>query len=396
MLEGTRILFMLPSLALGGAERQALVLARYLKDAQAANVQVWGFGDPGEASSLCEEYNLPWRSVPIPPGGARLQQLASILRFGKVLRAQRPAVLLPYAKWPNIWCGASRTMAGANLCIWGQRNDPGSRKSPLLERFAARNTSLFVANSPHLRQVLRSFFHAPDDRIHIVPNGIELPASKWNAAKWREHLGVTANATLLCMVANLTDQKDHVTLLHAWRDVQSRLTSSGKEAKLLLAGSFGNTHESLVRLAGELNLGDTVCFLGQVKDISGLLSAVNIGLLSSRAEGSPNAVLECMEAGLPVAGTDVSGIREALGPDGCEFLAPAGDSERLADLLITLISNRDLVTRSGLANRQRVEDEFSPARMCDRMTTLIDQHLTSPRTSSRLRTADVHPQNARH
>jgi len=94
------------------------------------------------------------------------------------------------------------------------------------------------------------------------------------------------------MVANLSGFKDHEALIRAWRLVLDQLSSEERNAKLLLAGKNFGTEPSLKRLVGKLSLEDDVLFLGQVEDVSGLLQSVDLGVYSSKSEGSPNGVLE--------------------------------------------------------------------------------------------------------
>src|SRR5260370_33829722 len=65
-IAGARVIIVLGPLELGGSERQAILLARYLTSDQNAKVEVWGYGEPGRAAELCDAYGIPWRSVPIP------------------------------------------------------------------------------------------------------------------------------------------------------------------------------------------------------------------------------------------------------------------------------------------------------------------------------------------
>ena len=71
-----------------------------------------------------------------------------------------------------------------------------------------------------------------------------------------------------------------------------------------------------------------------------------------------------MAAGLPVAGTDITGIREVVGPTGAEFLAPAGDADSLASVLLKLAADPELCARSGAQNRQRIREHYDSLRMC--------------------------------
>src|SRR5205085_1382097 len=166
---------------------------------------------------------------------------------------------------------------------------------------------------------LRSAFGAPPDRIRVIHNAVELAAPVRNRASWREALQLSERAFVACMVANIGPYKDHVTLLRAWRLVVDKLDVRDLDVALLLAGRFGDDVHNLKALAFDLGLDSSVQFLGHVDDIAGLLSAVDLGVLSSPSESSPNAILEAMASGLPVVGADNSGMREALGTKVREY-----------------------------------------------------------------------------
>jgi glycosyltransferase involved in cell wall biosynthesis len=188
-------------------------------------------------------------------------------------------------------------------------------------------------------------------------------------------MGIANNCFTACMIANLHRFKDHVTLLQAWRQVVEQLEKTGRSSLLLLAGRFDDSYKSLKSLTSDLELGESVRFLGPVSDVSGLLSAVDLGVFSSRLEGCPNGVLECMSAGLAIAATDIAGIREAVEPGGYEFLAPPGDAEALADCILKLALNPELRTELGARNLDHIRNVFNPERMCEEMSALISDCL---------------------
>ena len=374
-LRGTRIGIVLPSLEIGGAERQALLLARHLRDEEHADVRVWALGAAGPVGSLCDEAALHWRGVPLPPAGARARQVSALVRFVAALRQSRPDILLPYARVPNRVCGLFWRRTGARLCVWNHRAgaiDPRPRR---VDRWAARRTPVFVANSQHGAEYLTNTYGLAPARVHVIRNGVELSRPQRSRAEWRRQLGVNDNDFLACMVANLTQNKDHATILRAWRQVAVKLAAAHRTAVLLLAGRWGDTYESIQSLAHELQLGSGVRLLGHVADVAGLLQAADVGLFASQMEGSPNGVLECMAAGLPVVGSDIAGIREAVGPDGLRYLAAPGDEERFVDLVLCFANDAERRRRVGGTNRRRIEEVFSPREMGERMAALCAAHL---------------------
>ena len=372
-LSPERIIVVIGPLELGGAERQAIQLARCLMQEQQAIVEVWGCGPPGRATELCDEFGVPWRAAPIPLPWSekRSEQLKRLARFARALRQARPSVILPFMFLPSVVCGLTWRLTGARLCVWNQRDEGRDRLDAWAERWATRLTPRFVANSGHGAEFLTQTLRVRDERVSVVHNGVMLAAPERDRSDWRAQLEVSDNCLLACMVANLHSFKDHETLLRAWRIAIDRLTRERLEAVLLLAGRFDDKYAALKQLAGDLRLGDTVRFLGPVRDISGLLQAVDLGVHSSTNEGCPNGVLECMAAGLAVVGTDYAGIREAVGPRSYEFLAAPHDAEALAAQIVRFALDPTLRAEAGAANHLRAETEFDPRLMYEKMLPII-------------------------
>jgi glycosyltransferase involved in cell wall biosynthesis len=179
------------------------------------------------------------------------------------------------------------------------------------------------------------------------------------------------------MLANLTPFKDHRTLIKAWPYVIKELAAQGRSAKLVLAGDLSVTYQDIKRLTLQLGIHDSVIFPGRVDDIHEMLASADIAAFCSNSEGCPNAVLESMAAGLPVAATDIPGIREVVGDEGVQYLAPPRDERKLAQVIISFAMNPDLRTIAGKANRTRIAQQFSVHRMNQEMSDLMNSLLRS-------------------
>jgi len=128
----------------------------------------------------------------------------------------------------------------------------------------------------------------------------------------------------------------------------------------LMMGGDGEL-EGVRERAAELGIADKVDLLGWVRgeEKERLLGDAVLYALPSYNEGLPVSVLEAMAAGLPILGTPVGGIPEAL-TDGVEgFLVEPGDVPALADRLERLLGDPKLARRMGEAARRKVEAAFS-------------------------------------
>lgn len=376
-LQGKRVIILLDWLELGGAEQQALVLARQLRTHYGSHVQIWGLHPPGRVSQICDQEGIPWRYIPMKWQPDNWATRRSLARLTWALWLARPTVLLPYTRTPNVICGLIWRWTGARMCIWNQRDGGMGLNGGVIEQRAVRNTPAFVSNSQHAADALTQKYRLRPGKVRVVRNGVKLGPAQKTREEWRTELGASADCLLACMVANLGCFKDHVTLIRAWKIGSERLREAGQAACLVLAGRECDTAQKLRALVAELGIVREVRFLGSVADISGLLKAVDLGVFNSPLEGCPNGVLECMAAGLPIAATDIPGIREAVGADGYPFLAPPGDAETLASRIVRLALDKDQQERLGAINRQRIDDCFRPEQMSSEMVRVMSGEICS-------------------
>jgi glycosyltransferase involved in cell wall biosynthesis len=363
LLKSKRVIFVLGNLELGGAERQALILARHLVEHEQATVEVWGFNKSGPVAEMCEQHGMRWRVVPYPFTASTLP-FGSLLKLALALRKARPDVLLPYTLVPNVACALVWKWTGARLCVWNQRDEGLVPVKSWWERSAVRQASRFISNSTAGARYLTDKLDVTAAKVRVVPNGIEEIRPKLDRRAWRKKLDIDETSFVACMVANLHFNKDHQTLLREWSTVMVGMQKKQRSAVLVLAGRLDDAYESLLALTYEVGIARDVRFAGHVDDVAGLLSAADIGVFSSVSEGCPNGVLECMAAGLAVVGTNVAGIREVLGPTGAPFLA-SGEPGDLARIILQLADDPELCARVGAENCWRTREHYDSRRMCE-------------------------------
>lgn len=373
-LAGIRITFLFGSFDLGGAERQGLLLADYLRKNLGAEVTICALDiRPGRLSELCDELGIPWYGIQFHWGLRR--RWYYFPKAVMALKKDRPDILISFTCVPNLVCALACKLVGATLSVWNQADEGLLLNSRPLHRWAVEHSGCIISNSSGGKNFLVDTYDIPARNIHLIYNGITLPAALKGRDGWREDLGLAPDTVVACMVANLSRLKDHVTVIRAWRDVVAAYPDS--PPVLLLAGRFDGTEGHLQELVAELQIAATIRFLGPVADIAGLLSAVDLFIFGSKSEGIPNAVLEAMAAGLPVVGSDIPGIREAVGPEGADLLVPVGDHGEMAAKASVLLQDAELRSRYGVALQRRVETVFGLSRMCEQSAEIIAEALAA-------------------
>ena len=382
-LEGLRVVIVLKWAGLGGAERQALLLARHLDEVVGAVVEVRALNDAeGRARELFRESGIPWVARRGRWRGSPPRTLARLARAAAFLRSARPDVLLPYCDVPNVVCGLVWRSTGARTCVWNQRDTLPFTLGERFARRALRSTPVILSNSEHGAGFVAAH-GAPRERIRVIPNGVDLPPAAATRAEWRRALAVGDSDLVVTSLAHFYARKDHETLLTAWQRALARTDGNRASLVLVLAGRPERSAEVLEALARDLGVADRVRFAGDVDDVAGLLQASDLSVLSSPvegAEGCSNAVLESMAAGLPVVGSDVPGVRDALGEDQREFLVPTGDADALAAAVSRLCEDSALRRAVGERNAERQRENYGSGPMLEETVSAIVGGLTAGRT----------------
>jgi glycosyltransferase involved in cell wall biosynthesis len=374
----------------GGCERQAYLLARHWRQRHGLDVEVWSLIYGGHDEAYAKEFEaagIPVRVVgfEFPNSYVRvvrhMKWAWQVHRFARQLRKCRVKILLPFTTWPNVVAGLTYRFAGVKLCIWGERHCGGERV-PTAEWIAVRQFRRFVANSTAGGDFLASEMRVPRERIAFAPNGVE--ALKVHPdMNWRERLGLSPGQLLVVKVANVTEFKDHSTLLRAWKIVQDSWTN-GERPVLALAGQYhpNPLYQNCLKIVREGGLDSTVRFLGSIPDVAALLQASDLTAFSSPGEGMPNGVLECMAAGKAIVASDLPGVRDALGPNIDGVLVSPGDHVRFAQILLELLRNKEKREALGAANRARIREEFSVERMAERYLAIVQEEWGPSRSNA--------------
>ncbi len=179
----------------------------------------------------------------------------------------------------------------------------------------------------------------------ISENGIKSPFPKLK--------GEIASFKIIC-VGNIRPQKDHFNLLRAFEIA----ANSNRMISLHLIGADPDTaySKAVLEEISSLAVAERVFFYGTQKNIPNILEQATLGILSSRSEGMPLALLEYGMAALPVVCTNVGQIPEVVGNAG--ILVDRNNSEELAQAILSFAENNELCLLKGAELKRRISSRF--------------------------------------
>jgi len=181
----------------------------------------------------------------------------------------------------------------------------------------------------------------------------------------RKILGVPEDSQVIVHVGRFAPQKDHMGVL----DVFEAVSKTCPKSRLLLIGD-GELRPMIEREVVKRHLGDKVVFTGYLDQPSSILPVCDVFLFPSLSEGFGIAALEANAAGLPVVGSRIPGLTEAIEDGTTGFLHEIGDIEGMARSIVKLLGNPELARRVGQAGRRRVQRYFSEETMIEHQKQL--------------------------
>jgi glycosyltransferase involved in cell wall biosynthesis len=381
-----RILQLIDSFDQGGSEQQALELTRLLHDCGKYEVFLASLKAEGVLRSSIK--NLKLGDVPSYPLQSFYDRNAvtQLRRFVHHLRTSRIDLLHTHDFYTNVFGMTAGFLAGVKVRIASRRETNGLRspRQQHVQRLAYSLADQIVANSSSVKHKLLEE-GINEERITVVYNGLNLervtpPANVSHEAALRS-LGIPGVSDsfkrFVTIVANMRhDVKDYPMFLRA----AQRVSKVIPEVAFLLAGD-GELQEPLKQLAAQLDLERNTFFLGHCEDVAQLLNVSDVCVLSSKAEGFSNSILEYMAAGRPVVATNVGGAREAIIENDTGYTVLSGNDTLMAERIISLLRDPAKARLMGKQGRRVVEERFSSAALLRNTEALYERLFTTKRLS---------------
>lgn len=207
------------------------------------------------------------------------------------------------------------------------------------ERATLRQMDRVFCFCPSTRRVLLQSYGIPEDRIDLLPQGIDLNF-------WKPE---TKRPGLVVCVARLEARKGVEVALEAW----SAIKRGVPEATLVIVGD-GIKRARIDAMIQTLSGVTRVASL-PIGKLRSLVASAEVALCPAYLEGFGLACAEAMAAGTAVIGSDVDGLRDLIEEGRTGRLVPAGDAEALAAAVTEVLTFRERATQMGQAGSEAMK-----------------------------------------
>lgn len=369
-----KVFFLLDSLNIGGTEVQAVELATRLNPEQYdVTLGCLRARGPlldrlkGSSVSICEFY---------PKGGfdsvGGIYQMFCLAAF---LRRGRFQILHAHDVYANVLGIPAAFIARVPVIISSQR-DLGhldiyqGRRRIWLRRLQKLSTAV-LTNAGAIREAVLAEDHFVPEKVRVIHNGVDLGRFTQKSPDRSWLVAADSNERWIVLVGNMHgDVKGHPVLIAAAESVVREFPS----VRFVFAGD-GQRRKDFEDQAARLGIAEHFLFLGRRDDVPRILACCDIGVLPSKAEGLPNAVLEYLAAGLPTVATRVGGNAEIIEDGRTGLLVPAEDSAALAEAILRLLRSPQLAADLGKNGREFVGAEFSFQRLIEKTDQMYTELL---------------------
>lgn len=298
----------------------------------------------------------------------------AVWRLWRLVRRTRPDVIVAHGaeslKYAVFARGRNRQVVCHSIGVVSAKAQQGT--SHALHRALLGRADLVIAVSNAVAQQLHDLFRVGWDRLRVIPNGRD-PSAFAGAP----HAPGDADPVLL-FVGHLTATKRPEVFV----EVVSMLRGRGCPVDAVMVGD-GPLEDTLAQPAAAAG----VALLGRRSDVASFLSAADVFLFPSIAEGEgmPGVLIEAGLAGVPVVATDVPGVRDVVVDRETGRVIPVEDVAGLADAAEELLRAPVLRAAMGASARARCERLFSLGACTARWVEELSRLAPAPRPRRRVR-----------
>lgn len=208
--------------------------------------------------------------------------------------------------------------------------------------------------------------------MEVIYNGVDpvrFDPRKCNDAgvALRQNLGIAQSSPVIGSVAAFRREKGHECIVKSFNRVKAAIP----DVHLLLAGD-GLQRRRIEQKVERCRLNGSVHFLGNLNDIRPVYAASDVTVIASKSEAFSMAMLESMAMETPLVATDVGGTKEAVINNETGLLTPVEAPDELANQLIQLVQNDELVSDMKKRCRQLVLEKFTQQTMVAKTSRILE------------------------
>jgi len=365
-----KILFFIPNLQQGGAERQILELVTRLPSRFEPVLCVW------QDVVHYSEY-LP-RDLRVHVLGVDRMGRKGLGRLVEVLRQERPDILHSYRDKANLFARLAARRVPVPIVLTGVRNRAIGLPYLATEWYLSRRTDRVLTNSEGVRRELVHWARVSPDKVQVIHNFIDgerfHPPSPEERVAARARFKLADDDLAVLVPGRVSLQKHHMGLARALARMKKR-GRLASNVRVLLAGRERDRLYSWLfpRWASWLGVNESLVRLGTVKDMPTLYHAADVLVLPSLWEGLPNVVLEGQASALPAVVSHAANVDKIVLDGVTGFEVPTFDGPALANALERIVDvGTPARQEMGRKGREHVMASFSPERVLRETVALYD------------------------
>jgi glycosyltransferase EpsF len=375
-----RVLHVITSFNRGGIETWLLSMLREIPRSKCQMDVCCKGADIGPLATLAEQAGVKVISCPLGPAhvgfAAKLQR---ILKEGKYdILHNHLEVYSGFPVWVAHQLKVPVITSFHNTQFWGAQTS--LTRLPIIRQmrslysvisigYALRNSELVTGCSQGVINSLDPDGRKLQTRSRVLYYGVNIPelATDEESVELRKSFGWEADTPIILHVGRLIEQKNHLGLLSVFQRILEQVPT----AKLLLVGE-GPLQQMIERSINERALSHAVRLLGARDDVLSLMSKCDIFLFPSIHEGFGMVAIEANASGLPVVGSRIPGLTEAVRDGETGILKEVGDIEGMAASAIALIKDSSYAQQMKNLGRTWIEDNYSTEVSAKRLLDIYD------------------------
>jgi len=288
--------------------------------------------------------------------------LKPFISFKKILNNENPDVIIIHGSeliFPAIWyCKDKKTK------VIYVEHEPNHTKT-ILERLQTSYSLKHADKVVCLNEIYKSQLLSQSNSkatVKVIPNGIDI--ERFLPTRKKTHI------KNIGMAARLTNTKDHKNLIYAF----SLLLKSNPDCLLKIAGT-GDLEDKLKNYASELNIANSVQFLGLLNEneMIGFYQNLDLYVHATYSETLSTSIIQAMSCALIVITSDIENNRALIENSKDGLLYEDGNSDSLYSIMVKIVNSYDKYNHIEEKARNKIEQYYSNKTMAKGYKQLIEQ-----------------------